>query len=129
LSISQKAIALGAVLMLLAVGIGAFGAHAFNQLLVNNGRTDIFDTASKYHFYHGLGLLVVGIILDRHKQLKYTNIIVNLLFYGVIIFSGSLYLLAIFNITWMGAVTPIGGICLLFAWGLLGVSLIKLSEC
>lgn len=129
MSISQKAIALGAVLMLLAVGIGAFGAHAFNQLLVNNGRTDIFDTASKYHFYHGLGLLVVGIILDRHKQLKYTNIIVNLLFYGVIIFSGSLYLLAIFNITWMGAVTPIGGICLLFAWGLLGVSLIKLSEC
>jgi len=115
--------------MLFAVGIGAFGAHSLNQVLTENGTLAVFDTASKYHFYHGLALLVLGAIFDQNEQMIYVKIITNFLFYGVIIFSGSLYILSIFNIIWLGFLTPIGGLFMLIAWLLFVISLNSLKNC
>lgn len=125
LKLAHTAYLYGAVLMLLAVGLGAFGAHAFEQQLIADGRFDVYQTASHYHFSHALGLLAVGAIAERQPQLVLLKGIVYLLLSGVLIFSGSLYLLALSNSSWLGAITPIGGGCMIAGWGLLIVSLLK----
>lgn len=122
MSVSNKALLYGAILMLLAVAIGAFGAHALAPILVENQRVEVFATASNYHFYHAFGLLISGLIFTIKSTLSWPNLIVSLMFSGTIIFSGSLYCLAIFNVAWLGAITPIGGVMLLASWGLLALS-------
>ena len=102
-----------------AVVIGAFGAHVLMPLLLENDRLMTFETASSYHFYHSLGLLFVSWL--SHFQMS--NTLIKVAFFcmliGTIIFSGSLYILSLTNLTWLGAITPIGGLLLLFAWGIL----------
>jgi len=106
----------GAVLCLLAVLIGAFGAHALQAQLVENDKLTTFDTASQYHFFHAFALLLVSII-DMPRALLSTQRFVSLCFIvGVCIFSGSLYLLSITNIAFLGVLTPVGGVVLLMAW-------------
>ncbi len=129
MAIAHKAFTFGAILMFAAVGLGAFGAHALDQILIDNGKLNVFSTANEYHFYHALGLLIVGVIFEHNTQMEYANIIINLLFYGVILFSGSLYLLAITNISYLGAITPIGGLFMLVAWLLMMLSLKRLNKC
>jgi len=99
---------------LLAVGIGAFGAHALKGILTANGRTETYELASRYHFYHALALLMVGLLIE-----KFPGLGASALFFiaGMVVFSGSLYALAITNQTWLGAITPIGGVFLLLGWG------------
>ena len=118
----------GAILMLLAVALGAFGAHALEATLSANGQLAVYATANEYHFYHALGLLAIGAITERNAQLVFIVKIVYLLLFGVLIFSGSLYLLALFDVAWLGAVTPIGGLCLIIAWGALAMSLAKAAH-
>ncbi|WP_297337851.1 DUF423 domain-containing protein [Algoriphagus sp.] len=114
---SKQIIQLAAILGALAVGIGAFGAHGLEDLLAKNGRTETFEIAVKYHFYHAIALLLVGILsttkVSYHRGLSFSAI--NLII-GILIFSGSLYILSISNITWLGAVTPIGGIAFIVGW-------------
>ncbi|CAN5356552.1 DUF423 domain-containing protein [soil metagenome] len=108
----------------LSVGIGAFGAHALKAILTANGRLETFELASRYQFYHSLALLFVGLLAEKFPGMG-TSAIFFLL--GMIIFSGSLYALSLTNQTWWGAITPIGGICLLIGWGYLGWVIYKNS--
>ena len=111
--------AIGAVLLALAVAIGAFGAHALQ------GRLDayskgVYETGVMYHFFHALGLLVVS-FLPRIGALSAPRVtwICALLLAGVVLFSGSLYALAISGVRMLGAVTPLGGLAFIAAWVLL----------
>ena len=99
----------------LAVGLGAFGAHALADLLAKNGTLEIWKTASLYHFINTLALLVLGLIGERAGRSW------CLLGAGTIVFSGSLYVLALTNIKWLGAITPIGGVLMIVGWLLLAV--------
>ena len=112
----------GALLAMLAVALGAFGAHGFAAVLQANQTTAIYQTASDYHFYHAIGLLVVaGLSTTPIGPSKKLRLIGRLLISGTVIFSGTLYLLALTNWRWLGAVTPVGGILLLLGWLLLVV--------
>jgi len=94
----------------LAVVLGAFGAHALKGTLIANGMSDVWNRAVFYHFIHALVLLVLAAVPGTERM-------VSALFgAGILVFSGSLYLLALTNIRWLGAITPIGGLCFLAGW-------------
>lgn len=113
----------GAILGLVGVALGAFGAHALRAMLESTGRAATFETAVKYQFYHALALVLVGVLM----QLVGNNpTAVRLLGWagysflgGVLIFSGSLYVLCFTGITWLGAITPLGGVAMIAGWALL----------
>ncbi len=119
---SNQILLLGTVLTAFAVGIGAFGAHALKDILDTNETTAIFETGSKYHFYHALGMLLIGLIAERRSN-KFINLSALLILIGTLIFSFSLYVLAITNIRWLGAVTPIGGTAMIAGWISLAVGI------
>ena len=106
-----------------AVILGAFGAHALKDKLSSQALTT-FQTGVEYHFYHSLGLVLVGLII---RQVPLTGIKVTgwLMFTGIILFSGSLYLLAITGVRQLGMITPMGGLCFIVAWGLLAYTVIR----
>ncbi len=109
---------IGSITMALAVGLGAFGAHGLKEILTDE-MLDIFETGVKYHFYHAIGLLVIALVaqlIPNSSLLQWSG---WLMLAGIIIFSGSLYVLSISGIRWMGAITPIGGLCFILAWILL----------
>ncbi len=114
----------GALTGALSVMIGAFGAHALKQLLTLNGRTEVFETAVKYQFYHAFALLITGLLMANfsHKFFDYAGISFMI---GIVIFSGSLYVLCLTNVKWWGAVTPIGGLALIAGWLCLSYALAK----
>lgn len=100
----------------LAVGLGAFGAHGLEALLLQNGRLDTFQTAVNYHFYHTLALLGIGILALVKPQWKGFAFSTWCMLIGILIFSGSLYVLSLTGITWLGAITPLGGIAFILGW-------------
>ena len=114
----------GALMGAFSVMIGAFGAHALKKILTENGRLDVFETAVKYQFYHAFALLITGILLMKfqHKFLDYAG---YSFITGIVIFSGSLYILCLSNVKWWGAITPIGGLCMIAGWLFMSVALIK----
>ncbi|WP_422359593.1 DUF423 domain-containing protein [Reichenbachiella sp.] len=120
----KKSILIGAILGMLSVVIGAFGAHGLKDTLVSNGRLDVFETAVKYQMYHALALLFTGILADKLKGSWVPRVVICFLT-GVIIFSGSLYLLSITNIGFLGAITPIGGILLIAGWVFVILGVVK----
>ena len=99
----------------LAVGIGAFGAHGLEATLTANGRLDTYETAVKYQFYHTIALLLLGILMININHDYFTWAAWSFVV-GMVIFSGSLYILSLTNITWLGAITPIGGVALIVGW-------------
>jgi len=101
---------LGAVLCFLAVALGAFGAHALKATLPAHEMTEVWSKAVLYHFLHALGLLVLSVLPAVQR------VTVILFVVGIVLFSGSLYLLALTNIKWLGAITPFGGLCFLAGW-------------
>ena len=105
----------GAVMGALAVAIGAFGAHALKALLTATNRLDTFETASRYHFYHVFALLLVAVVANFGNT-RWLNISGHLFIWGTVIFSGTLYLLCLTGKTWLGAITPIGGVLLILGW-------------
>ena len=109
----------------IAVGLGAFGAHGLEPLLIQNGRLDTFETAVSYHFYHTLGLLGLGILALIKPEWKGLSLAAWGMFLGILIFSGSLYILSLTGITWLGAITPIGGVGFILGWLALAYSVIK----
>ena len=108
-------IVIGAVFGFLGVALGAFGSHALRATLTANGRLETYQTAVQYHLIHALALVAVGLFTAHisSPQLGWAG---GLLTLGVLIFSGSLYILSIFNIRIMGVVTPFGGVALLLGW-------------
>src|SRR4051794_5935637 len=115
---------LGAVSAFLAVAAGAFGAHALRDA-VPPDRLEVWETAARYQMYHALGLLVVA-YLAAQKDARAARLAGWLFVGGTVLFSGSLYVLAVSGITWLGAVTPLGGGAFLVGWLGLGWAAIKL---
>ncbi len=113
----------GALLAGLAVMLGAFGAHAL-KAKVSPEELSVFDTAVKYHMAHALGLILIG-VLGFHFPKEIIYLPALLLIGGVLIFSGSLYILVISNVRWFGAITPFGGIALIAGWLLLAFNLYR----
>ncbi|MCM0042378.1 MAG: DUF423 domain-containing protein [Algoriphagus sp.] len=100
----------------LAVGLGAFGAHGLEALLIQNGRVDTFQTAVNYHFYHTLALFGIGIVAALKPEWKGIAFAARCMILGILIFSGSLYVLSLSGITWLGAITPLGGLAFILGW-------------
>ena len=121
-------IKLAAVLGALAVAIGAFGAHGLESVLIEYDRVQTFETGVQYHFYHALAILLTGIIIAQwgdHKLLRYSAFS---FMGGIVVFSGSLYVLSLTNVTWLGAITPIGGIAFILGWVLLLIGIGKVVK-
>lgn len=115
---------LGSINCFLAIALGAFGAHGLKNRL-SEYHLSVFETAFQYHFYHALGLLICGIILSQWPELKNVKWVGYLFFVGILLFSGSLYLLSITQVRWLGMITPIGGLLFLAGWLLLTILFIK----
>ncbi len=109
---------LGAVNAFLAVGLGAFGAHGLRAKLTPD-LLAVYKTGVEYHFYHALGLLAVGLIAQHLPQVGLVRASGWTMLVGILIFSGTLYLLSITGVRWLGAITPIGGTAFLISWGML----------
>ena len=107
---------LAAILAFLAVALGAFGAHGLKALLSANGTAEIWNTAVLYHLAHAVALVALALHGPANRGVGY------LLTAGIVIFSGSLYLLAVTNVRWLGAITPVGGLCFLAGWAWLAIS-------
>ena len=104
----------------LAVALGAFGAHGLKARLTQD-LMNVYQTGVQYHFYHTLALLALAIMLQHHPQAAAFKWSAALMVAGIIIFSGSLYVLALTGLHWFGAVTPVGGISFLVAWVMMAV--------
>jgi uncharacterized membrane protein YgdD (TMEM256/DUF423 family) len=115
---------LGSVGMLLAVAMGAFGAHALKKTLTPDLMA-IYETAVHYHVYHALGLIAIGLLalhLPATALLRWAGVLMAA---GLVLFSGSLYALSLSGIRWLGAITPIGGTAFLAAWSLLAIAVMR----
>ncbi len=108
----------------ISVMIGAFGAHGLRKFLEANDRMDTFETAVKYQVYHSLALFLLGILMF-HIQHKFLVFAGWSHIFGMLIFSGSLYLLCLSGIRWLGAITPIGGLFLIAGWLLIALAVGK----
>lgn len=106
---------LGSLFSATAVILGAFGAHALKSRL-SVEMMDVYQTGVQYHFFHALGLLLIGTLftaIPHSILLKWAGFI---MLAGIIVFSGSLYILSITGIKALGAVTPVGGLCFIAGW-------------
>ena len=100
---------------LLAVVIGAFGAHALKSRLPED-LLAAYQTGVQYHFYHCLALLLVGLLQLQFPQASLLNWSAIFFVAGMLLFSGSLYVMAISAVKWLGAITPIGGLAFIAGW-------------
>ena len=111
---------IGSVCACLSVAAGAFGAHALKSML-DPARLAVFETAAKYQMYHALALVVVG--WQMHQMSDGRLLRAGWLFcLGILLFSGSLYIVAMLGVRWAGAITPVGGLAFLSGWGLLALA-------
>lgn len=122
---ANKFLILGAVLGFLAVAIGAFGAHGLKPFL-SAPMSAVFETGVHYHMYHALGVLVAGWAWGswNHPLFRFAAIA---FIFGILFFSGSLYLYSLMEISWLGAITPLGGLLYLIGWSLLAMGFWKSS--
>ncbi len=107
------------IVLALAVAMGAFGAHALEQHM-NDQQQHTWETATRYHFIHGLGALIFLLFAMRNPS-RYFIWAIRLLLIGILLFSGSLYLLAVqsalgMSLSWLGPVTPVGGVVFIAGW-------------
>jgi len=121
----KRWIATGSFLAFLAVLAGAFGAHGLKTRLEPEA-LDIYQVAVRYQMYHSLALILVG-VLSYHTSSKLTAAAWAFLS-GIVIFSGSLYLLALTGLRWLGAVTPLGGVAFLIGWLILALKFCWISK-
>lgn len=122
----------GAMLGAIAVAFGAFGAHGLKQLAPAE-TIQFFQTGVQYQMYHAIALLVTGILYERFPN-KFTKLAGSFFLIGILLFSGSLYLLAIFKATEIaglskiGVITPVGGLCFISGWLLLFAGMLKKTD-
>ncbi len=108
---------------LLSVALGAFGAHSLKNILDDYGRS-VYEKAVLYQMFHTMALFAVGLMQYLDKETSFSMAGCGF-FIGIILFSGSLYLLAVTGIKWLGAITPVGGAAFLFGWVCLAWTLIR----
>jgi uncharacterized membrane protein YgdD (TMEM256/DUF423 family) len=121
---SRRIIAAGAICMLLGVCAGAFGAHALKAALPQN-LLNAYQTGVQYQIYHALGLMVLGLLMQRLPPSRWLYWSGIAMFTGIVLFSGSLYTLALSGIKTFGLITPIGGLFLIVSWLLLALGILK----
>ena len=124
---AKSTISLAAISGLVAVTLGAFGAHGLENTL-SERMMEVWQTAVQYQFYHSLALLLVATIMLQVQPSRLLNAAAILFLLGIIIFSGSLYILALSGITWLGAITPIGGTLFMIGWIVLAIAAFKISK-
>lgn len=113
---AKRMVAVGALLGGLAVVIGAFGAHGLKGRVAPE-MLEVFETGVRYHFYHALGIVLVGLlatttlVTQGRLQVAFVAFVA-----GIAIFSGSLYALVLTDTRWLGAITPIGGLAFIVGW-------------
>jgi len=117
-------LAIGAIAMLAAVGLGAFGAHALKSQLAPE-LLAVYRTGVEYHFYHALGLLAVGLAALRLPESKCLRAAGWLMAAGILVFPGSLYALALTGAPALGAITPFGGVAFMLAWALFALAVLR----
>ncbi len=122
----RRALVAGAVLMAVATVVGAFGAHALKERLAPD-RYVVLQTAVLYQFIHALGLLALGTLAARHDS-RALRIAGDLLLAGVLLFSGSLYLLLCGAPHFLGVLTPVGGLFLMGGWCVAAVALLRAPQ-
>ncbi len=98
-----------------AVAMGAFGAHALKHIL-NSEMLAVYKTAATYQMWHALGLGIIAVCRQQNPGSRLLQWAGWLMFAGILLFSGSLYLLALLNIKWLGMITPFGGVAFIIAW-------------
>jgi len=108
---NSLALRVSAVIGFLGVGLGAFGAHSLKGLLASHGTTAVWEKAVLYHFVHTVMLVILATRTPLSAGPWWSFLI------GIALFSGSLYVLAVTGLTWLGAITPLGGISFLVGWG------------
>jgi uncharacterized membrane protein YgdD (TMEM256/DUF423 family) len=112
---------LGAVLAGLGVALGAFGAHGL-QTRLTGGAMATFETAVRYQMYHALALLAVAFAITRWQGSTWPMAAGWLFVAGILLFSGSLYLLSLSGLRWLGAITPLGGVAFIVGWACLALA-------
>ena len=115
---------LGSLNAALAIAAGAFAAHGLKSSL-STANLSVFQTSAQYHFYHGLALLLTGILIKQFPDKKSLMWSGHLFILGILFFSGSLYILSLSGIRWVGAITPIGGVAFISAWLIMALAFIK----
>lgn len=125
MSSPSKTVALAGFLMGLAIALGAFGAHALKDIL-SPERLQTWETAVRYQVWNSLG--IIGMVLIGKTFMVDVKTSSILLFIGILIFSGSLYILCLTSINWFGAITPVGGILFILGWSLFGWKLFTLKK-
>ncbi|MEY2545916.1 MAG: hypothetical protein QOG48_1033 [Verrucomicrobiota bacterium] len=101
---------IAAALCFLAVALGAFGAHALRSTIERHGLLDVWNKAVLYHLAHAVALLALALAANTNRAAWW------FILAGIIVFSGSLYVMSLTNARWLGAITPIGGLCFLAGW-------------
>ncbi len=122
--IAKTFLIIGAINALLSVVLGAFAAHGLKNKL-DQHYLNVFQTGVEYQFYHALGLILIGIVCMQWLPNGFLKSSGWVMLFGIVIFSGSLYILSITQIRWMGAITPIGGLSFIIAWALFIVGVMK----
>lgn len=114
----------GGINAALVVVLGAFGAHGL-KTKISSEMLAVYQTGVHYHLFHALGLMVVGLLATQIEGSAYLKWSGWLMLAGILLFSGSLYILSVNGIRWLGAVTPFGGLSFVVAWMLFVVALFK----
>ncbi|MGG1619395.1 DUF423 domain-containing protein [Paenibacillus sp. NRS-1782] len=117
----RKWIIVGSIMMLLAVAIGAFGAHIV-KTRIDADALAVYETGVKYHMIHAVGLLIIALAAGQWGASTRLKWAARLLFTGIILFSGSLYVLSLTGIRVLGTITPLGGVCFIAGWLLLALA-------
>ncbi|MBN6884984.1 uncharacterized membrane protein YgdD (TMEM256/DUF423 family) [Cytobacillus horneckiae] len=117
-------IIIGAINAFLSVALGAFGAHGLEGK-VEGKYMDNWQTAVQYQMFHAIGILIVGLLMSKMPDSSLLNWSGWLMLFGIIFFSGSLYVLALTKISVLGAITPIGGVAFLAGWVLMVIFAVK----
>ena len=120
----QSTLLLGALSALFGVAFGAFGAHGLKNLLSTEMLT-VYQTGVTYQMWHAIGLITIALLQQQNPDTKLLAWAGQLMFLGILLFSGSLYALAILDIKALGMITPFGGVCFLIAWVLVAVYAVK----
>lgn len=120
----QTFVVLGSILMVLAVAIGAFGAHIMKSKLEPD-KLKIYEVGVQYHITHALGIILVGLLAAHNPDVGMIQAAGWLLFAGIVLFSGSLYVLSVKRARFLGPVTPLGGLCFMAGWVLLALGVMQ----
>ncbi|MBY0499555.1 MAG: DUF423 domain-containing protein [Nitrosomonas sp.] len=119
---SRTFLIIGILNALLCIALGAFGAHGLKRML-SADMLSVYHTGVQYHFYHALGIIVIGLLLLHFPKSRLMPISGWLMMIGIVLFSFSLYALSITDMRTLGMITPFGGISFLTAWALLAYAI------